>query len=356
MIVFCFSKDSKTKENGDLIPQVHTNFAQELTQSTANAQRVEIMQPITHLERENELVFFFKPEVFLPGAKTLEMVQFALDKFAAYGIEISGAVIFPGVELERLAIMDAHYGFINTMSRRASTEIAAEDAAHIRKAVGADAHAPILGGHEMLNRFRGLSPHSLDKLWATKPSVKIRSGLYVQLYDIESTSVIMVNGFHPAQLKHFTASERKIAVLLLHSNLPWRFLRGRVLGDTFPEKALPGTMRRNYFDRCTQYGLEQVSIANNCVHMSAGPFEAAFEIKNFLGRLEGQGHLLQESNVGRRVNKTGEALSTILKNPETLLNEKPTTLFDATEEIDTTGAIEVFYRLYGTDRVTAVIG
>ena len=47
-------------------------------------------------------------------------------------------------------------------------------------------------------------------------------------------------------------------MLVLHSNLPWRFLRVRVLGDTFPEKALPGTIRRNYFERSSQYGLEQV--------------------------------------------------------------------------------------------------
>lgn len=296
--------------------------------------------------RENELLLFFKPEVFLAGANSTQLVEVGLQMLDRFGIEISACMVVPGAELERLSIMDTHYGYINKISRRASLELDKTQMAAIRNAVGASEETPVLGGHEVLQNYPNETAESLDRLWATKKSIKLRSGLYIQQYEFEGTPTVVVNGFHPEQLAHFTKADRKIVLLRIHSDLPWKFLRTCVLGDTFPEKALPDTMRRHYYDKAREYGLPNVSIANNCVHLSAGPFEAAFELQNFLGRAAGLEFDLNKTNVGKRLEANRPDIQGALANPTTTVNSRSISLFDLTEEFDTTGAVDVFRRLF----------
>jgi hypothetical protein len=293
-------------------------------------------------------VFFFKPEVFLPGVNSRDLISYALTLFERHSIVVSSVFTMQGPALDRLQAMDTHYGYINAMSRAASREMAPVDLQRVRELVGAGENAPVRGGHEVLQEFPQYNPTSLDQLWATKRSQKVRSGLYAQQFDVANTQVVIINGFHPEQLAHFTRPGRAIGLLVLHSNLPWRFLRTRLLGDTFPENALPHTVRRHYYDNANLYGLPQISIANNCVHMSAGPFEALFELRNFFGRVKGHEDAADNSHLGSRLRTAGLNLDSIVTNPSAELNGKSTALFDATEELDTTGAIEVLRQLYPT--------
>ena len=96
---------------------------------------------------------------------------------------------------------------------------------------------------------------------------------------------ILVNGFHPAQLFHFTNETHRIVLVLVHSDTPWGTLRNEMVGATFPEKAVPNSIRGTLYANPNDYGLESVSIANNGVHLSAGPFEGLFEIRNFFGHI-----------------------------------------------------------------------
>ena len=335
-----------TKIEPNLSEKKHemTALAKELVAAASGSQGVQLIKSSPPPTRENELLFFFKPEVFLPGAHTAKLVETGLDLLTSFDIEISASIVIPGPELERLTIMDTHYGYINTLSRRASLELDASQLAAVRKGVGADAKTPVLGGHEVLARFPEYTADSLNQLWSTKPSVKLRSGLYLQQYEFAGSPIVVVNGFHPEQLAYFTAPDRKIGLFVLHTNLPWRFLRQRVLGDTFPERALPGTLRRHYFDQAGDYGLSNVSIANNCAHLSAGPFEAGFELQNFLGRVGKGKYDAGKTNLGQRL-KASE-LQFALTNPVTALNTKDVSLFDATEEMDTTGAVEILRTQY----------
>lgn len=242
--------------------------------------------------------------------------------------------------------MDTHYGYINVLSRSASQELSADDLQSLCNAVGAAPGTPVVGGHEVLQQYPDFTASSLDRLWASKRSIKVRSGLYVQQFDLPSGPAVIVNGFHPAQLAHFTGPDRSIALLLLHSDLPWRFLRARMLGDTFPENALPATIRRHYYEEAPEYGLPPVTIANNCVHMSAGPFEALFELRNFFGRVPGHEDAAERSHFASRLREARVDMQTALRNPATELNGKQVALFDATEEVDTMGAISVFRQFF----------
>ena len=107
----------------------------------------------------------------------------------------------------------------------------------------------------------------------------------MQTYAAEGENFILVNGFHPAQLAHFTEPSHRIALMLLHADTPWATLRDEMIGDTFPERAVAGSIRGQLHARPQNYGFDEVTIANNGVHLSAGPFEAMFEIANFFGSL-----------------------------------------------------------------------
>lgn len=334
-----------TKTSGSRLQNRALDLARRIQATAARSTTTEIILSEDRPSRENEMLLFFKPEVFFDGVDTIGVAADALRLLGDFGLEVSFGAIVCGAELDRLSIMDAHYGYINRISRYASKELTQSELNFVRQSMGASPDTPVFGGHEILAKHPTETAESLDRLWASKQSIKLRSGLYVQQFAFGGSEIVIVNGFHPAQLAHFTAPDRRIALFVVHSDLPWRFIRQRILGDTFPERALPGTIRRRFLDDAAEYGLQNVSIAANGIHLSAGPFEAAFELRNFLGRL-GAGHDPHATNVGQRLAQAELNLDHALSNPKTRLNSNDVTLFDATEEMDTVGAIEIFRAIY----------
>lgn len=298
-------------------------------------------------QAQNELLLFIKPEVFL-GSKSeqIRRVELILQKLEDFEITVTGVVSVDGPTLGDNQVMDRHYGYINRMSRSASTSFSEEDRSAIHGLLGTSPDMPILGGHEVMEQYSKLTSQSLDDIWATKKSKKLRSGLYVEGYEIDGSSMVIVNGFHPLQLDHFTGGDRRIVLMVLSSNLPWARLRSHMLGDTFPENADRNSVRGEFSENPEKFGFDSVTIANNCAHMSAGPFEAAFEFQNFLGTDPDFEKLYSESSLVKCAVENGIAikpLKEIIKsggsaNPSLSLSES---LFDATEEFDTYSSVEV---------------
>ncbi len=294
----------------------------------------------------NELIFFVKPEIFMlkePDAvKSMGMI---LSKLREFNADIAGMYAINGSALEKHNIMARHYGFINVMSNSASKNVDAES----RKKISEAYHLgdfEIMGGHEYLKAYPKETPDSLDKLWFEDKSVKIRSGFYVRHIKKDGKDMVLVNGFHPKQLAYFTDPAHRIVLMLLHSNNGWSKLKNGMVGATFPEKAEPNSMRGTFFREAKSYGFESVTIANNCVHLSAGPFEGMFEIFNFFGRiasadLKGVSQpLILRKMIASGISK--EKALTALDNPRLELDGKQTDLFSATEDKDTADAISIF--------------
>jgi hypothetical protein len=131
----------------------------------------------------------------------------------------------------------------------------------------------------------------------------------------------------------------------LHSNNGWSALKNSMVGATFPDKAEPASIRGTLYANPGEYGFESVSIANNTVHLSAGPFEGLFEINNFLGKIlkldptQIQPHLVRQL-VAKGL--TVEQALASLENPIVSENPKPTDLFTATEDLDAAAAVEIY--------------
>jgi hypothetical protein len=303
--------------------------------------------------RQNQMLFIVKPEVFLIQDPKLieETCRFMGGRIGAFGLEIRGCYVMSAETLKANEIMDHHYGYINRLSRAASSLLSSVEKAEIRRLCGANESTPVLGGHEVLTKFRDRPAQALDDLWASKKSLRVRSGLYVQSYEISGEALVIVNGFHPFQLERFTGSGRKIALLLLNSDLPWKLLRVRMLGDTFPERAAQGSIRGEMHRDPERFGFKSVTISNNAAHLSAGPFEAVFELSNFLSAVPGLDFEIGMTRQAQHLRSQGLAVSDLrraIDNPSACLANAPAaaSLFDATEECDAGSGTAVLRKFF----------
>ncbi len=330
---------------------VDTALIKKIAAVTPTCDEFVIVQPV-EIGRDtyrNELLLFVKPEIFM--VKDTAQVETALDlvfaKLAEFGAIASGVAVVGGKVLEEAEIMNRHYGYINRLSRFASQMVDAEDRQKIAAALELSdlGDITIYGGHEYLKAHPGEDCFALDTLWFTKKSLKIRSGFYVQLYHQDGEDFILVNGFHPAQLLHFTDPTHRIVLVLIHSDTPWATLRNEMVGATFPEKAFPHSIRGTLYAHAEDYGLGTVSIANNGVHLSAGPFEGLFEINNFFGKILDLDIEKQPPLLLKKMLAAGLPMQTALKaleNPIVTESPKPTDLFTATEDVESDAAVALW--------------
>lgn len=265
-------------------------FSPEIIQKIKSAEEAKIIRPVQvgQTSRQNELVFFVKPELLdvADDEKILNSFQLIKQKFIEYDVKVKGAAIIPGNILENFEIMNRHYGFINQLSRMASEIVDADTRSRLFDILEQEDSGKhkILGGHEFLNAFDA-DVDSLSDVWFAQEANKLRSGFYFIEDTFNGEPIILVNGFHPSQLEHFTQEDHRIYLMLLHTDTDWMAMKFDLVGDTFPERAKPGSIRGLLYANPEKYGQEEVGINTNGVHLSAGPFESAFEVVNFLGAI-----------------------------------------------------------------------
>ena len=330
---------------------VDTALIKKIAAVTPTCDDFAIVQPV-EIGREtyrNELLLFVKPEIFMvkDTAQVEAVLNLVFAKLAEFGAVVSGVAVVGGKVLEEAEIMNRHYGYINRLSRFASQMVDAADRRKIAEALELPTldGITIYGGHEYLKAHPDADCFALDTLWFTKKSLKIRSGFYVQHYTKDGEDFILVNGFHPAQLLHFTDPTHRIVLVLLHSDTAWGALRNEMVGATFPEKAVPHSIRGALYAHAEEYGLGAVSIANNGVHLSAGPFEGLFEINNFFGKILDLDIQKQPPLLLKKMLAAGLPMQTALKaleNPIVSEAPKPTDLFTATEDVESDAAVALW--------------
>lgn len=318
--------------NEDFIAQIRTS-------KTAH-----IIQPITigQSQYQNELVFFVKPDLFLvdDDENILNSLKLIHDKFDDYKVEVDGIVVLPGNVLNKHKIMNRHYGFINQLSRKASTMVTGELKKMMFTALNLvdDGTYKILGGHEFLTTY-SMSIEDLNRIWFGQGAQKVRSGFYAIADSIQDEPFILVNGFHPSQLQHYIQEDHRILLMLIHTDSDWYNLKFELVGDTFPENAKTGSIRGQLYANPKFYGQEVVNINANGVHLSAGPFEAAFEVVNFFGNiLDLDPHRTPPLAIRKAIENgfnQSQAFS-LLENPT--IGEQD--LFTATENMNTKEAIQ----------------
>jgi hypothetical protein len=296
-----------------------------------------LLAPVTapdSSKARSQALFFLKPELLYPGldrAQTIEAVSSALEEAS---IGVGGvAVLGPARLAETIA---AHYGVINRVSRYGFAALSEAARAKLAESFAAQLGdgVPVLGGHEVVDRL-GITADELDV--AFKSPTKLAPGTYAAALEINGSPVVVLDGFHPAQLGHYTAARSRLVALEVHwSGRSWQSFRTDVVGATRPEQATPGSVRGLLRARAGELGIGPVEVSTNGVHGSAGPVEAMVEIARFL-EVAPAGTAL-----GAALLEAGVAAKTI----EILCSSGDTggdlrqQVFDATEEVEPAAAIE----------------
>ena len=303
---------------------------------------------------ENQPLLFVKPEVTQLGDSARPALEVVEAVLAAWGCEIDGISLLGPAYLQRHKLIEAHYGQINTYSTRGLAAISAEGREAVTEWLSSLGYAElrVLGAHEYLEETPGLSSGELLALQkhATQ-SLKIAGGAYAAVIEYGDSRTAVINGFHPAQLEHFYTASAPILVATLRTTSNWRDLRRSMIGATDPTNAEMGSMRQRLFTDAVGLGLESVDGMRNCVHLSAGPLEAAIEISRYFGNFEDSGAIDPiETNIGALVvGALGrQFLTDALSNKDLLVDGRAEPAFDLTEELNTDEAFRLLTSTYHT--------
>jgi hypothetical protein len=308
-----------------------------LARVDAGDETTPLLAPVSRpeeLKDRSQALFFLKPELLYPEldrARTIDAVGAVL---AAASISVGGvAVLGPRQLAQTIA---AHYGVINRVSRFGVAAL--PDTARQRLAdefqESLARQVPALGGHEVVDRH-GITPEALEAALG-KPT-KLAPGTYAAPAEIAGESLLVLNGFHPAQLGHYSAPRSRVVALEIGwADRSWQSFRTDVVGATRPEQATPGSVRGVLLARQAELGIGEVAVSTNGVHGSAGPIEAMVEIARFLEVPTDQtalGAALLEASV------PASLIETLASSGDTggdLRQE----VFDATEEAEPAAAVE----------------
>ena len=304
--------------------------------------------------KENEALFFLKHEFF--GIKKIEqielMLSMILDKIKEFNIDISGVLTLKGDFLKEAKIIERHYGFINRMSTDGSKLLTALDLEKIKQVLSVAnlKEYKIFGGHELVKAYDDINEKKVTDMWYEKVSYRIGEGFYIQVHDIKEEKVIIINGFNPHQIKHFTSPDSKIVLFLLQTDTDWFTLRNTFVGDTYPENACEGSIRNLLFKDSAKYGIKAISVADNFVHASSGPFDSLFEICNFVSNIKGINFSRRNTNIyylmKEKYGLGDEEFDKALENPAAEINGLKTDLFTFTKNRNTYESVADYVKYF----------
>jgi nucleoside diphosphate kinase len=269
-----------------------------------------------------------------------------LDKVTAFGLKIHNAKLLSAKYLADHDIIAQHYGVINKLSNDAKNTVSQAGKEKFKEIYGVDFDSVnVMGGFEFLKAYPEFTPFTLDILYQAKTSKKLASGTYIEDVKVDDATIYLINGFHPRQLHHFTEAGRSIIVMTVSGDTSWTSVRDDMIGNTFPERAIESSIRGNFYKHSAEYGLPEVSIACNGIHLSAGPVEGLIELKRYNSDFSNAQKVVgfDQFSFGQKLKENFKAdqIEKILANDNVDQDGKKVSVFDLTELADADQAIEV---------------
>ena len=301
---------------------------------------------------KNQFLMFIKPEIMLDSSKlkTKDMIELVLEKIKEFGLTIHDVKALGAEYLDQNNIIAQHYGVINKLATDAKGTLAQSAKEKFKELYEKDvADVNLMGGIEFLKAYPEFTPYTADILWQAKPSKKLAGGTYVEDIKLDDETIYLVNGFHARQIHHFTQKGRAIIILTLSGDTTWEKVRDDMIGNTFPEKAVGGSLRGTFLARKDEFGLPEVGIANNGVHLSAGPIEGLIELIRYNSDFSAKNlKTAKDYPFGQKLIETfGEATTDkILSNPNVDVDGKQVSVFDLTELKDADEAVDILKKYF----------
>lgn len=294
----------------------------------------------------HQFIFFIKPEATAKGVDLAEVLRIAEQTLARFKVDVGAVRILSADYLRRHQIMDQHYGVINRISKEGVPAITDSAKAKLQDSFGAiiEQGAPVLGGHQFLERHPDFTPVALSVLNDNIGTTKLGGGTYALSLKVLGKPTILLNPFHPYQLVPFTTSGNGIIVMEGLSTTSWHDLRAKLTGSTNPAKAAEGSLRHTLLLNKHRLGMAEVDQGNNGVHLSAGPLEGMVELRRFFGEPEtGRTIAWNDTAFGRNLLNAGysaEKIEQLAGNPTLTVDGNAVSAFDLTEERDAAEAVK----------------
>ena len=302
----------------------------------------------TFTDVENEFLLILKPELLTELARpNLEaIIDYILGKLNNYDLQVSNARIINASYLKSYDVMAKHYGVINAAARNFKTMISPEVASNFRLIYGLDIEeAPVAGALELLNQ-NTMDASTLNALWKDCEIKRLAGGIYSGKVNFKGNYLYIVNGFHPPQLDHFIAENRMIVTMNIAGNTAWEVARNELIGNTYPEKASPESIRGALFQKYGKFGFDHVSYVLNSVHLSAGPLEGLIELQRFNSTYEKEAKI-DDFLFGKMLKEvfSDKQIEWLLSNPTVNYKTQAISLFDLTELKDSREALTLLKKI-----------
>jgi hypothetical protein len=347
----------------DLTDEMLQSILVAVTDMDSNEPMIDWIAPYTSC-RDSDLVegvLFLKPEGtnIQQGVDVRKILDYTANQITKFGLSVASAAVINAKYLDHYNIIAEHYGVINKISKNGADAISAQASQKLKDILALDANQPeVLGGHQVLSSFEEITPKALDVLIGNLGFKKLAPGTYCTKVLIDGREILLLNGFHPYQLQHFTKPGGTIVAFLLRGRANWKSLREDFLGATTPADAKEGSLRRIFHDQRGPLCLKQVNQANNVIHFSAGPLEGMFEtIRYFSDCITSSSVSLASTCFGSLLMSKGVALDEIDKlkaNPALPVDGKYIPAFDLTEETQPSDSADLISSHLAVGRDAAV--
>jgi len=313
----------------------------------------EIYENPNEIKYVNQFLLFIKPEITVKdeSIKVSNIIELIFTKLHDFRFEIEKIHLLSSDYLEKHEIIAQHYGVINRLAKYAIEnipDIASEKFSQVFK--NDISKCKVLGGFQFLDAYQNFNPISLDILWQNKTNIKLAGGTYCEDIKLDGDIIYLVNGFHPRQLMHFTEPGRSIVVFTISSDLNWSIARNEFIGATNPLNAKHGSIRRTLLDNQLSYGLPEISQGMNGVHLSAGPVEGLVELIRYNSNFENELSIkmIKDFRFGQSLieNFNEEQIEKIISNVDVNYQGRQISIFDLTEEKDSSEAISILQRIF----------
>ena len=302
---------------------------------------------------KNQFLMFVKPEVLLNSSKlkTKEMIELVLKKVEEFGLKVHNIKALGAKYLDENNIIAQHYGVINKLANDAKNTLSQSAKEKFKEIFEKDINeVKVIGGFEFLNEYKEFTPYTLDILWQAQVSKKLAGGTYAEMIKVDDETVYVINGFHPRQLHHFSQSGRSIIVLTVSGDTSWEKSRDDMIGNTFPERATKGSIRSELLAQKDFFGMPDVSILNNGIHLSAGPIEGLIELVRYNSNFSDKAKLktAKDFAFGKKLYDSfdDKTVEKILSNPNVDVDGKSVSVFDLTEMKDSDEALEILKKYF----------
>ena len=265
------------------------------------------------------------------------------------GCTIKSSRRFSGAEISKQTLIDRHYGSLAAAAMTTEPDsifLSVENLIEFQRQFGLPwEQARKLTNPQALQEM-GCDGQALEVMWRAGPCVKLAPGIYVaELLSKPSSTprTFTINGFYPGMRQQFVAEDACVRVFEVSwdsNKMAWSAFKEDVIGSTDPATAAAGSLRAQLRGDWKQVDLDaEPSIANNCVHASAGPLEGLKERMVWtMDSMEGDafGSSLAEV-VGRE-----QLLGILDTNPVLELGGKKGKAFDVTEGMNASDVIDAF--------------